>query len=275
MPTWGGSNDHFRRRRSSRKPGSGRCAIRAGAAGRRHRGTARTPAADLLPALDLRNHRDRVVLRQHGPGRAHLRARFDPPDLRPVDGGSRAAVQHELPRHVRGRRLRRPACRPFRPRPRLPGQHDLLGIGQPVLRSVHHGDRARRIPPAARLRNGHGVPGRAVDGLGDHAGAQPRPLHRVPRRILAARLHRVGPADLLRAAGRRLALGLHLAGDPGRLRACRAPFRSGIAALARLARLFGAGRSDRAQNRKQGPRPSRRQGPAAGGAPGRPPPRPK
>ena len=50
---------------------------------------------------------------------------------------------------------------------------------------------------AARLRHGHGVPGRARDRLGVRAGAEARPLPRGARGLLAARLYRGGPAQLV------------------------------------------------------------------------------
>ena len=205
-------------------------AQRTGRPDRQHRGPPRTAAADVLSKGHLRDHRHRLVLRQHGPWRVDLRARLDQADVPAFDRRSGPPVQLELPRHVRGRSLCRPPGGPLRPSQGFSGQHDLLGPRQPRLRPVIDSRHARRLASVARLRHGHGISRRAIHGVGDHPGRTARPLHRLSRRLLAARLHCLGPSDLCCVVGRRLALGIHPAGDPGAVRAGDPPLRSGIAA---------------------------------------------
>ena len=164
---------------------------------RQYRSPPRTVAADVLSKGHFRDHRHRLVRRQHGSRRADLPARVDQADVPAFDRRSRAVVQLELPRHVRGRSLSRPFGGPLRSSHGVSDQHDLLGARQPRLRRVIDGCHARRLASVARLRHGHGVSSRAIHGVGDHPGRAARPLHRLSRRFLADRLHCLRPSDLL------------------------------------------------------------------------------
>jgi len=81
---------------------------------------------------------------------------------------------------------------PLRSSQGVSDQHDLLGARQPRLRPVIDSRHARRLASVAWLRHGHGISGRAIHGIGNHSGGTARPLHRLSRRLLAARLHRLG-----------------------------------------------------------------------------------
>ena len=148
----------------------------------------------------FRHHRDRLVLRQHGSGRADLRARLDPADASSSRPRKPALLsQHQLPRHVPGRRLRRPARRPLRPHTSVSGQHDLLGARQLCSAAC---PRPSHLLGASRLLLGFGMGMEfpvAQSMVSEMMPADKRGRYiALSRRFLAARLHRFGPADLLR-----------------------------------------------------------------------------
>ena len=142
------------------------------------------------------DHRDRLVLRLHGPGLVDVRARLDQPEFGLTSAQAGLLSSMSFLGMFLGASTRRHAGRPLRPQAGLPDQHGLLGRRQPLVRPCVPIVVCWRLPAlcwaSAWAWSSRSLRHRVGDPPGRRSAAATWPS----RGLLAARLHRRRPDEL-------------------------------------------------------------------------------